>query len=138
MRTAGRFGIPAALRTLREVRLVVRGARCTRLAALSPATVTALRAIASGAAVFGAPARILVRLVITGTRFRTRRMRAFLDFELRRRHEFDLALEHFLDVAQQSHLIRARPARWPCQSSRRAPCDRCGARSPPARSAIRS
>ena len=75
------------------------------LATLPLAALATLLATLPRAAVLRTPARILVWLVLASTRFRTRRVRAFFDFELRCRYEFHLSLEHLLDVAQQSHLV---------------------------------
>jgi len=82
--------------------------RCAGRALLATLPSTALATVLATltrAAMLRTPARILVRLVLTGTRFRSRRVRTLFDFELRCRYEFHLALEHLLDVAQQSHLI---------------------------------
>jgi len=54
----------------------------------------------------GAPARILVRLVLTRlATFGARRVGPFLDLELRRGRELDAALQQLLDIAQQRHFI---------------------------------
>lgn len=90
-------------------------ARATRFTAATlavPATLTTttLAATARATALRATlliPARILVRLVLTGlAAFRARRVRTFLDLELRRRRELDRALQQLLDVLEQRHFIR--------------------------------
>ena len=72
-------------------------------AATRRATATLLR---PRAAMPGPPARIPVRLVLTGlAAFGARRVGTFLDLELRWLDEIDLALEQLLDVAQVAELI---------------------------------
>lgn len=99
-------------RRVREVgiRVVVGAARlrARRMAATSAATAAPVTAATTTvrAAMLGPAARILVRGVLARlAAFRARRVRPFLDLELRRRREFDRALQQLLDVPQQRDFI---------------------------------
>ena len=99
---------------LREVRVRVMagaaGLRARRMAMSAATTAAPMLTASTGftaRAALGMPSWILVRSVFAGfTALRARRVRAFLDLELRRRRELHAALQQLLDVPEVGDFVR--------------------------------